>query len=372
MTVRSARPAAGALWAGRDRAFMRRALVLARRGWGRTAPNPMVGAVVVRDGDIIGEGWHAEYGGPHAEVVALEAAGERARGSTVYVTLEPCAHAGRTPPCTDALVRAGVARVVCAAHDPHPVAAGGARRLEAAGIEVAVGIEEAEALELNAHFFHALTSTRPFITLKLATSIDGAIADASGKSRWLTGVTARRYVHRLRAGHDAIAVGAGTAIADDPSLTVRTGRRPRIAPARIVFDRRARLPLGSSLVRTARDVRTIVVVADASSPEARALADAGVHLVDGTSLDAALRQLRSIDVRSILVEGGAQLAGALLAEAVVDRMIIFQAPLVLGAGARNAFAYVPAHALPDAPRWRVIDRRTIGQDLMTVYAPGAD
>lgn len=362
---------AGALWAARDRAFMRRALVLARRGWGRTAPNPMVGAVVVHDDEILGEGWHAEYGGPHAEVVALEAAGQRARGSTVYVTLEPCAHTGNTPPCTDALVRAGVSRVVCAIRDPNPLAAGGAQRLEESGIEVAFGLEEADALELNAPFLHALTSTRPFMTLKLATSIDGALADATGRSRWLTGDASRRYVHRLRAGHDAIAVGAGTAIADDPSLTVRSGRRPRVAPARIVFDRRARLPMTSSLVRTAREVRTIAVVADASSGEAHSLRGAGVQLVEAGTLDAALRALRGLDVRSILVEGGAELAGALLAEALVDRMIIFQAPVVLGAGARSAFAHVPAYALPDAPRWRVVGRRTIGQDLMTVYAPGA-
>jgi diaminohydroxyphosphoribosylaminopyrimidine deaminase/5-amino-6-(5-phosphoribosylamino)uracil reductase len=371
MTV-SERLDADALRAGRDRAFMRRALVLARRGWGRTAPNPMVGAVVVRDGEIVGEGWHAEYGHPHAEVAALDAAGERARGSTMYVTLEPCAHAGKTPPCTDAIARAGIARVVCAVRDPNPVAAGGAQRLVTKGVEVVLGLEEAEARELNAAFFHALTSTRPFITLKLATSIDGAIADASGTSRWLTGEKARRYVHRLRANHDAIAVGAGTAIVDDPSLTVRSGRRPRIAPARVIFDRRARLPLGSSLVRTARDVRTIVVVADASSQEARALADAGVHVLAANSLESSLRELRALELRSMLVEGGAELAGALLAEAVVDRMVIFQAPVVLGAGGRSAFACAPAHALPDARRWRVVDRRTIGTDLMTVYAPGAD
>lgn len=331
----------------------------------------MVGAVVVRGDEIVGEGWHAEYGGPHAEAVALDAAGPRARGSTVYVTLEPCAHSGKTPPCTDALARAGVSRVVCAVRDPNPVAAGGAARLEAAGIDVAFGVEEGEALELNAPFFHALTSTRPFITLKLAMSIDGAIADASGRSRWLTGNSARRSVHRLRAGHDAIAVGAGTAVADDPSLTVRGGVRPRLAPARIVFDRRARLPITSALVRTARELRTIAVVADASSGQARALGEAGVQLVEAATLDVALRELRALEVRSILVEGGAELAGALLADALVDRLIIFQAPVVLGPGARSAFAHVPAYALPEAPRWRVVGRRTIGQDLMTVYAPGA-
>jgi diaminohydroxyphosphoribosylaminopyrimidine deaminase / 5-amino-6-(5-phosphoribosylamino)uracil reductase len=355
----------------RDRAYMRRALVLARRGWGWTAPNPMVGAVVVRDGETVGEGWHAEFGGPHAEVVALERAGERARGSTVYVTLEPCAHAGKTPPCTDALVRARVARVVCAVRDPNPVAAGGTQRLEAAGVEVEFGVEEEEAIELNAPFFHALSSPRPFVTLKLATSIDGAIADASGTSRWLTGEKARHYVHRLRAGHDAVAVGVGTAIADDPSLTVRSGRRPRVPPARIVFDRRARLPADSSLVRTARETPTLVLVNDSSSRDARTLADAGVRIIEGETVAASLGALRSIGIRSILVEGGAELAGSLLAAAVVDRMIIFQAPVVLGPGARSAFAHVPAHALPDAPRWRIVARRMIGPDLMTVYAPGA-
>jgi diaminohydroxyphosphoribosylaminopyrimidine deaminase/5-amino-6-(5-phosphoribosylamino)uracil reductase len=371
MTVLSEHPT-DALQASRDRAYMRRALVLARRGWGRTAPNPMVGAVVVHDDQIVGEGWHAIYGGPHAEVVALHAAGARARGSTLYVTLEPCAHSGKTLPCTDALIRAGVARVVCAVRDPNPVAAGGARQLETAGVDVSVGVEEAHARELNAPFFHAFTSLRPFITLKLATSIDGAIADASGKSQWLTGEDARRYVHRMRAGHDAVAVGAGTALADNPSLTVRSGRPPRVPPARIVFDRRARLPLDSTLVRTAREVPTTVVVADVSSPEARALAEAGVKMIESVDLSHALRTLRSHEVRSILVEGGPELAGALLGADVVDRLVIFQAPIVLGAGARSAFAYVPAHALPDAPRWRVVDRRSIGQDLMTVYAPQTD
>src|ERR671925_2138657 len=325
MTVLSEHPA-DALRASRDRAYMRRALVLARRGWGRTAPNPMVGAVVVRDDEIVGEGWHALYGGPHAEVVALNAAGERARGSTLYVTLEPCAHTGKTPPCTDAIIRAAVARVVCAARDPHPIAAGGARQLEAAGIEVSVGIEESEACELNAHFFHALTSPRPFIMLKLAISIDGAIADASGKSQWFTGEDARRYVHRLRAAHDAVAVGAGTALADDPSLTVRSGRPPRLPPTRIVFDRRVRLPLDSKLVRTAGEVPTIVVAADASSPEARALADARVRVIEETNLDDALRTLRALEVRSILVEGGAVLAGALLAAGGVEPLAFFSVP----------------------------------------------
>lgn len=353
----------------RDSAFMRRALVLARRGWGWTAPNPMVGAVVVQNDAIVGEGWHAFYGGPHAEVVALDRAGDRARGSTVYVTLEPCAHTGKTPPCTDALIRAQVARVVCAVSDPHPAAAGGAERLRAAGIDVSLGEQAEDARELNAPFFHGFGSVRPFVTLKLAVSIDGAIADAAGQSQWLTGDTARRFVHTLRAGHDAIAVGAGTALADDPMLTVRSRRGSRVPPTRIVFDRRLRLPLDSRLVRTAHESRTIVVSATLDTPEAHRLREAGVQLMRASSLSDALQSLRALDIRSILVEGGAEVGGALLGAGCVDRMVIFQAPVVLGAGARNAFAFTPAHALPDAPRWRVIDRRTLGPDVMTVYAP---
>lgn len=329
----------------------------------------MVGAVVVQNDEIVGEGWHAFYGGPHAEVVALDRAGDRARGSTVYVTLEPCAHTGKTPPCTEALIRAGVARVVCAVSDPHPAAAGGAERLRAAGIDVSLGEQEDDARELNAPFFHVIASDRPFVTLKLAVSIDGAIADAAGRSQWLTGDVARRFVHTLRAGHDAIGVGAGTALADDPMLTVRSRRGSRVPPARIVFDRRLRLPLESRLVRTAHESRTIVVSPNIDAPEAQRLRDAGVELMHASDLAHALQSLRALDIRSILVEGGAEVAGALLGAGCVDRMVIFQAPVVLGAGARNAFAFAPAYALPDAPRWRVIDRRTMGPDVMTVYAP---
>src|SRR5688572_23259909 len=217
----------------RDVTHMRRALSLAHRGWGRTAPNPMVGAVVVRGDTVVGEGFHAEYGGPHAEVVALREAGERARGATVYVTLEPCAHHGKTPPCADALIAAGVARVVIAVNDPNPTARGGAARLRAAGIEVVAGVEREAACELNAPFFNALVSRRPWVTLKLALSREGAIAPASRATHWLTGPEARAELHRLRAGFDAIAVGLGTVIADDPALTARGVPAPRVPPARV-------------------------------------------------------------------------------------------------------------------------------------------
>ena len=352
----------------RDSAFMRRALALARKGWGQTAPNPMVGAVVVRDGMIVGEGWHARYGGPHAEVGALEAAGDRARGATVYVTLEPCAHHGKTPPCTDALVRAGVARVVAATRDPGPESGGGGERLVQAGIHFESGLEERTARELNASFFHAFRSDRPWVTLKLAVSIDGALADAQRSPGWITGDAARREVHRQRAGADAIAVGIGTVLADDPRLTVRDAKPPRVPARRVVFDRHARLPLESELARTA-EVAPITVVASEPEPDdVQRLEAAGIEVLDAPTLPDALRTLARVGVRSMFIEGGAELAGALLTEGLVDRLVIFQAPIVLGAGALNAFATAPPALVSDAPRLDVLERRAFGTDLMTVYA----
>ncbi len=352
----------------RDAAFMRRALRLARRGWGSTAPNPMVGAVIVRDGEVVGEGWHARHGGPHAEVVALGVAGERARGATAYVSLEPCNHHGKTPPCSEALIAAGVRRVVVAVADPSEVAAGGAARLRAAGIDVQVGVEAEAAREVNAPFFFAQRAGRPWVTLKLALSIDGGIADHTREQGWLTGRRARREVHRLRANSDAIAVGIGTALADDPALTVRDVGAPRVPPLRLVFDRDARLPLTSRLVQTLSEGPVIVVCASASSPSAVGLANAGVRIVAERSLDAALTTLRAEHgVRALLVEGGAGLASALWGAALVDRLITFQAPLILGRGALRAFGSAPAERAADARRLRIIERRALGADAMSVY-----
>lgn len=350
---------------------MRRALALARRGWGQTAPNPLVGAVVVANGRIVGEGWHERFGEPHAEVHALRQAGDAARGATVYVTLEPCAHHGKTPPCTDALIAAGVARVVCAVRDPSAAARGGAEQLERAGIAVSIGVEAAAARELNAAFFHAASeSDRPFVVVKLAVSLDAAVADAHGRSRWITGPASRREVHRLRSAADAIAVGIETAMADDPTLTVRGTRKPRVAPARVVFDRRARLSLESKLGRTAREV-PVVLVAGAEAPAGRlaALAAAGVNVVRAGDLSQALVSLRQSEIRSLLVEGGGQLASAFLTAGLVDRLIIFQAPILLGAGSVPAFGHLQPAALEQARRFEVLARRRFGSDLMTVYAP---
>lgn len=354
-----------------DATHMRRALDLALRGWGQTAPNPLVGAVLVGDAQVVGEGWHAKYGHEHAEVMALRSAGPRARGATLYVTLEPCAHTGQTPPCVEAIIAAGVARVVMPLRDPHPVARGGVERLQAAGIEVMVGVEAGAATELNAAFLFGLHGDRPWVTLKLAVSLDGAVADAARSRGWLTGEAARREVHRLRAGSDAIAVGIGTVLADDPLLTVRHDPVPRVPPLRVVFDRQARLPTESQLVRTAQAGPVLVIAREPHATSAARLVGAGVEILSVPQLAQALRLLHRRGVRSLLLEGGPRLAGAFLEEAAVDRVVIFQAPVVLGAGAEPAFAFAPSAKVSAAPRWPVVARRSFGDDLMTIYAVSA-
>lgn len=347
---------------------MRRALELAERGWGQTSPNPMVGAVVVRDGAIVGEGWHERFGEAHAEVNALRAAGSRSRDTTVYVTLEPCAHTGKTPPCTSALISAQVTRVVCAARDPNPDAGGGVEALRAAGIEVSVGLLEQEARELNAPFFHSFVSDRPWVTLKMAITLDAAIADGSATTSWITNDVSKRFVHRLRAGSDAIAVGMHTIRVDDPQLTVREAEAPRVPPARVVFSRVGRLPLMSGLARTANDV-PVIVVGEGLDPEyAHELGALGVELLEASSIPEALRGLRARGVGSLLVEGGASLAGAFLAERLVDRLVLVQAPVIFGAGSLNAFSAVPPVRGGDARRMRVLRRESLGDDLLTVFA----
>lgn len=347
---------------------MRRALVLARKGWGQVAPDPMVGAIVVRDGRIVGQGWHRRFGAPHAEVDALRAAGVLGRGATVYVTLEPCNHTGKTPPCVDALIDAGVQRVVAATRDPSPVAGGGAERLRAAGIDVTFGVEEDAARELIAPFLFAFTSDRPWVTLKLALSLDGAVADASRSAGWLTSPLARREVHRMRAGSDGIGVGLGTVRIDNPTLTVRDVTPPRLPPVRVVFTRRGELPIASTLARTATEVPTVVVGESVALAHARALMALGVEILAATSLAEAMRGLRQRGVRSLLVEGGGALAGALLAASLVDRLVIFQAPVILGAGSLNAFEGLPAVTVSGARRLPVIRRRGFEDDQMTIYA----
>lgn len=321
--------------AGDDSALLRLALAEAIKG--APSPNPHVGAIVVApNGEVVGRGFHPRAGREHAEVIAIRAAGERARGATLYVTLEPCNHHGRTPPCTDAIVAAGIARVVVGVRDPNPhVRGGGNAELRAAGIEVKELADAASERVIRPFAKHARTR-RPWVRLKLAASLDGRIAAVSGVSKWITGPEARRRVHETRAMVDAIAVGVGTALADDPSLTVRDvpaieGHDP---PLRVVIDSAARLPIDSQLVRTARELPTRIVVAEGS--DTRALEDRGVLVtrvargVDGVDLGAALDALGALSVVDLLVEGGAKLAGALIAADLVDELQWYVAPIALG------------------------------------------
>jgi diaminohydroxyphosphoribosylaminopyrimidine deaminase/5-amino-6-(5-phosphoribosylamino)uracil reductase len=351
-----------------EREAMTRALELAWQGWGKVQPNPLVGAIVLRDGAVVGEGWHAEYGAAHAEAAALREAGDAAHGATVVVTLEPCAHQGKQPPCADALIAAGVKRVVAALPDPNPVAVGGAARLRAAGIDTEIGLLEREAADQNGIFLHGFRdSTRPFVALKLATTLDGRIADANGNSRWISGGEAREFVHWLRAGFDAIGVGGVTARADNPSLTVRGSLRPRTVPLRIVFAADGDLPASLEVVKTAKAIPTLAIVAPSAQPaRLEPVRAAGVEILQSPDLAHALATLRGRGVGSLLVEGGGRLAGALLAAGVVDRYYWIQSPLWLGVGAVPATAGLPATPLSDAQPWRVSHRRALGQDTLLV------
>jgi diaminohydroxyphosphoribosylaminopyrimidine deaminase/5-amino-6-(5-phosphoribosylamino)uracil reductase len=347
---------------------MRHALDLAWRGWGRVHPNPLVGAVVLDGGEVVGEGWHAEYGAQHAEPIALAAAGARARGATLVVTLEPCAHQGQQPPCVDAILRAGIRRVVAALPDPNPVAAGGAARLREAGIPVELGPERDAAEAQNAAFLHGLSNPeRPFVALKLATSLDGRIADLEGRSRWISGSEARGYVHWLRAGFDAIGVGGRTARADDPSLTVRGAVTPRVPPGRVIFDAAADLPGSLGLVRSASELPTFVV-ASRQAPAARltALERAGVRIVAAPSLSEGLAALRAAGIGSLLVEGGGRLAGTLIGNGLCDRFYWIQSPVWLGDRGVPAMAGLPSEPIARAERWRTVERRVVGQDTLLV------
>ena len=339
--------------------YLDRAFELAERGRTTVSPNPVVGCVVVQGTEVVGEGWHARAGGPHAEVVALQAAGDRARGATVYVTLEPCSHVGRTPPCTTAVIEAGVARVVAALADPHPRARGGAAVLAAAGIPCEVDAAPERAAAQNAAFLHGVRTGRPFVVAKAAVSLDGRIAAADGTSRWLTGPEARRRVHALRAAVDAVLVGSGTVLVDDPHLTVRVddgvgdggdARRHAPQPLRVVLDRRGRVrPEGGWRVL---DGAAPTVVLDRPDPHA------------------VLADLWDRDVRSVLVEGGGTVLAAFLAASLVDRLLVHVAPVLLGEGGVPVLRGDGIGTLADAPRFAVEDVDRAGDDVLLALVPG--
>jgi len=345
---------------------MDRALALALKGWGRVNPNPLVGAVLLRDGQVVGEGYHAEFGGPHAEMVALAACPD-AKETTCVVTLEPCVHRGKTPPCAEALIAAGVRRVVVGVRDPTPEAGGGIEVLRRAGLETEVGVRREAAAALNAPFLCGVAQPdRPFVALKIATSLDGFTADAEGRSQWISGEEAREYVHWLRAGFDAIAVGRRTADADDPELTARGSVRPRVPPRRVIFARSGRVREDLRVVRTAREVPTIVVTSrETRGQTADRLSGTGVQVIGAEGVTAALRALRDLGIRSLLVEGGSSLAASLLAQDVVDRLYHIQAPLWLGSG-MAAFGPRDPVPLETARRWGITERRALGRDSLLV------
>lgn len=331
-----------------DHGYLERARLLARSGWGHVHPNPMVGCVVVREGEVVGEGYHQVFGGPHAEVVALEAAGARAEGATAYVTLEPCDHQGKTPPCSQALIRAGVRRVVFGASDPGEASAGGATTLRIAGISV-VGPawEPATAWAENPAFFHTARHQTPFVAVKLAQSLDGFISSAPGRPTRITGPEADARTHTLRTGFDALLVGAGTARADDPLLTVRLAAPGRVPPARMLLDPRAQLPSNASAFRDAKTVPVHVFTRrDARELELERLEAAGAHVHpvpfhgEGLALDAVLSVAWGLGFRSILCEGGGKLASALLRHGLARRLYLWVAPFTLGEGGARAFTGV--------------------------------
>lgn len=319
---------------------MRRALALARRGEALASPNPMVGAVIVRAGRVVGQGFHRYDGLKHAEILALESAGARARGATLYLTLEPCCHRGRTPPCTDAIIAAGVRRVVAAMRDPNPLVAGrGFRKLRAAGIKLTLGIDEQASRILNEAFACWIRTRKPFVTLKSAMSLDGRIAAHEGSATWLTSNASLAEVHRIRHSADALITGVGTVLADDPRLTDRSRLPRRRNLLRVVLDSRLRLPLRSNLVKNARKDLLVFTAQPLDSPRARALVRAGVEVErvparnGRLNLESVLRSLGRRGILHALVESGAELNGAFLRERRVDRLMLFVAPKFLGDGA---------------------------------------
>ena len=347
------------------------ALSLGRRGQGRCWPNPAVGCVIVKDGVIVGRGWTQPGGRPHAEPVALAQAGPAARGATVYVTLEPCSHYGKTPPCALALIEAGVARVVAAVEDSDPRVSGqGFEMLREAGIEVTTGVMAEEAARDLEGFFLKIEQGRPFVTLKLASSFDGRIATGSGHSQWITGSQARRVVHAMRARHDAVMVGAGTARADDPSLTVRDLGMD-YQPVRVVVSRHLDLPLMSQLARTAKDVPLWLCHGQgADSERIRAWDGIGAKLLacdlHGVQLNPTdiLAQLGSAGLTSVFCEGGSALAATLLAHDLVDELVGFTAGLTIGAEGMPALGALGVGRLEDAPRFQLVDSRSVGPDIL--------
>ncbi|GLI07307.1 riboflavin biosynthesis protein RibD [Paenibacillus tyrfis] len=359
-----------------DEYYMNLALQLAASAAGQTGINPVVGCVIVKEGRIVGMGAHLKRGEAHAEIHALNMAGSEAAGATAYVTLEPCSHFGKTPPCSDRLIREGVARVVVAATDPNPLVAGsGIARLRASGIEVTVGVLEREANAMNEAFNTFIVTRRPFVTVKSASTLDGKIAARTGDSKWITGEASRAYVHTLRHRHQAIMVGIGTVLADDPSLTTRLPV-PGLHPIRVVVDSTLRLPHEAKLVRDGIAPTVVLTTEQAPAARRRELEASGVEIVDcgpgpAVDLDAAMARLGEREIGSLLVEGGGKLSGALLEHRLAHKLVFFLAPKIIGGGglAPANFDFAGFGQMREAIQLERMQVETFGDDLCLIGYP---
>lgn len=352
-----------------DTKYMKRALTLARKGVGKTSPNPAVGCVIVKDGQIIGEGWHKQAGGPHAEVFALEKAGAAARGADVYVTLEPCSHTGKTPPCCDALIRAGVRRVVAGMVDPNPhVNGAGLAGLRQAGIETVCGVLENECLAINRAFLKHVTTGLPYVTYKCAMTMDGNIATVTGDSRWISCEESRRHAHKMRASHDAIMVGVDTIIADNPRLTVRHVKG--VNPVRIIVDTNLRTPESVGVVVDKSSSRTIIATIEQRPRVHLRYTQQGASILvceelDGrVSISDLLVKLGKMGIQSILLEGGSRLAGDMLKHSLIDEFVFFIAPKILGSDGFSPFALQGITSIDNTFKLNFQNFARIGQDLI--------
>ncbi len=346
---------------------MVQAIRLAERGLFTTHPNPRVGCVIVKEGDIVGEGWHVEAGGPHAEIHALQQAGKKASGATAYVTLEPCSHHGKTPPCVDALIAAGISRIVIAMQDPNPQVAGsGIAKLRESGIEVSVGLLEAEARDLNPGFILRMSEGRPFVRCKMAMSLDGRTAMASGESQWITGADAREDGQRLRARSSAIMTGVGTVLADDPQMTVRLEDEAVKTPLRIVLDPHLSTPISAKILKG--DAPTLIVTAVDEPEIQQQFEEAGIEVIavpgcsETINLPALMQILAEREINEIHLEAGATLSGAMLHEGLIDELNIYMAPKLMGNGARALFNTPGLELLTDAVDLDIVDIRAVGVD----------
>ncbi|WP_088102302.1 bifunctional diaminohydroxyphosphoribosylaminopyrimidine deaminase/5-amino-6-(5-phosphoribosylamino)uracil reductase RibD [Halalkalibacter urbisdiaboli] len=353
----------------KDEDYMRLALQLAEGTRGQTSPNPMVGSVVVKDGQIVGMGAHLKAGEGHAEVQALKMAGDKAYGATIYVTLEPCSHYGKTPPCADLIIERGLKRVVIAMVDPNPAVAGkGVEKLRKAGIKVKIGVCEQESRDLNQVFFHYIKTKKPFVTLKSATTLDGKTATVTGKSKWITGPPSREDVHHYRHTHDAILVGSGTVIADNPSLTTRLPNGGK-NPVRVILDRQLRTPLDANIVTDGEAPTWIMTTKAASQEKEKLLQEKGVTIirVDAFSISSVLEELGRRSITSVFVEGGAEVNGGFLQEKQVNQVITYIAPKLFGgAGAPSVIGGEGVSEVDEALKFVIQNVVKIGDDVKIV------